>query len=106
MDRIYTWNGHGYYRDDDDVIWTHDGGYVGDIVDYEVYDRYGNYIGEIHRGRLITDCNKREKRIHGYKSRVIQSGYVNTGHEFSHGRIRRVNGNVMLVDYEDFPKCD
>ncbi|MFA5383769.1 MAG: hypothetical protein WC364_03735 [Eubacteriales bacterium] len=105
MDRIYTWNGHGYYRDDD-IIWTHDGGYVGDIVDYEVYDRYGNYIGEIHRGRLITDCNKREKRIHGHKSRVIQSGYVNTGHEFSHGRIRRVNGNVMLVDYEDFPKCD
>ena len=105
MERIHTWSGYGFYRDDE-VIWTHDGCYIGDIVGYEVYDRYGNYLGEIYRGRLITDCNKRDKRIHGYKSRVIQSGYVNTGHEFSHGRIRRVNGNVMLIDYEDFPAFD
>jgi len=106
VDRIYTWSGHGFYVDDDGVIWTYDGCYVGDIVDDEVYDRDGNYLGEMYRGRLITDCNKKDKRIYGFQSRVIQSGYVNEDHEFKHGRIERVNGNVMLVDYEDFPAFD
>ncbi len=106
MDRIYSWCGNGFYRDDDYIIWTHDGCYVGDIVDDKVYDIDGYYLGEIYRGRLITDCRKRGHRIDGYRSRVIQSGYVNEGHHFNHGRIRRVNGNVMLVDYEDFPTFD
>lgn len=94
MNWLWTWGGISFgYRDGDD-LWTHDGRHVGRFQEDQVFDRHGQYLGELMNGdRLIR------RKSFGVR------GYSFTPYARRAGFARYANyvGYVMYAGYEDFP---
>ncbi|CZW71775.1 4-fold beta flower protein [Enterobacter hormaechei] len=91
---VWTWGGTFFGYIANGKLYTHRGKHVGKIVGEEIFDRNGNYLGEMRNGkRLITNKSKTNKRSSSFSP-------VNAG---SCAKYVNYVGYVMYVGYKDFP---
>lgn len=95
MQWLWTWGGQCFgYRDGDDLR-TYDGRHVGKFRGDTVYDRHGNYLGELKNdNRLIRRQSGSSVRGYSFTPWAKNAAYA---------KYADYPGYAMYAGYEDFP---
>lgn len=67
-DWVWTWCGVCFGYREQDNLWTYDGRHVGRYFGTKIHAADGRYIGEVWRGRLVTDPENHSVRQPGFVS--------------------------------------
>lgn len=98
MEWFWTWGGECFGYRDGDNLRTYDGKHIGKFYYDEVYDRNGNYLGEIRNSnRLITKNNKKNNKKRQFTPYSKRGGY---------SKRSGYTGYTMYLGYDDFPSPD
>ncbi len=54
-EKLWTWRGRFFGYRQDDHLYTHDGKCVGRFDGPAIFGRKGRYLGQLTRGRLVSD---------------------------------------------------